>query len=313
MCPFFVGHINPGLPKMAPWSFRSMAENIRLGRITKPDGAFCGTKRRPADYRGRRQRTWGRDSVTEKPVSQRIREWLVLGLKNGNANRMPVLLLGIITLGVYAFIQIADEMAEGEIRNLDETLFLMMRVPGDPSRSIGPEWLQETALEVTAVGGYPLIMLTLAAVSGFFIVTKRYGAALYVVLSVGSGALLSYTLKKFYARPRPDLVDHLDTVHTASFPSGHAMVTTVAYLTLAAIVISYLETRRARAYVITVAVLVAVMVGVSRVYLGVHWPSDVAAGWALGAAWASFSWLVVHMLQRHNGRPARWLDQSPQN
>ncbi|WP_417436384.1 phosphatase PAP2 family protein [Hoeflea sp.] len=251
--------------------------------------------------------------MTEKPVSQRIREWLVLGLNNGNANRMPVLLLGIITLGVYVFIQIADEMAEGEIRNLDETLFLMMRVPGDPSRSIGPEWLQETALEVTAVGGYPLIMLTLAAVSGFFIVTKRYGAALYVVLSVGSGALLSYTLKKFYARPRPDLVDHLDTVHTASFPSGHAMVTTVAYLTLAAIVISYLETRRARAYVITVAVLVAVMVGVSRVYLGVHWPSDVAAGWALGAAWASFSWLVVHMLQRHNGRPARWLDQSPQN
>lgn len=235
-------------------------------------------------------------------ISERLRSWLVRGLKNGNANRLPVFLLGVLTLGVYGFIQIADEMAEGEIRNLDETLFLMMRVAGDPSRSIGPGWLQETALEVTAIGGYPLIILTLAAVSGFFIVTERYGAALYAVLSVGSGALLSYSLKQYYARPRPDLVDHLDTVHTASFPSGHAMVTTVAYLTLAAIVIGYLETSRARAYVLSVAVLVAVMVGVSRVYLGVHWPSDVAAGWALGAAWASFSWLVVHMLQRRRGK-----------
>lgn len=240
--------------------------------------------------------------MADRKISETLRDWLVRGLKNGNANRLPVFLFGILTLGVYGFIQIADEMAEGEIRNFDETLFLMMRVAGDPSRSIGPAWLQETALEVTAIGGYPLIILTLAAVSGFFIVTKRYGAALYAVLSVGSGAALSYTLKQYYARPRPDLVDHLDTVHTASFPSGHALVTTVAYLTLAAIVIGYLETRRARAYVISVAVLVAVMVGVSRVYLGVHWPSDVAAGWALGAAWASFSWLVVHLLQRRNGR-----------
>lgn len=240
--------------------------------------------------------------MTDRMISGTLRDWLVRGLKNGNANRLPVFLLGILTLGVYAFIEIAEEMAEGEIRSLDETLLLMLRVPGDPSRSIGPAWLQETALEITAIGGYPLIMLTLAVVSGFFIITKRYGAALYAVLSVGSGAVLSYSLKQYYSRPRPDLVDHLDTVHTASFPSGHALVTTVAYLTLAAIVIGYLETRRARAYVLAVAMLVAVVVGVSRVYLGVHWPSDVAAGWALGAAWASFSWLVFHMLQRRKVR-----------
>ena len=183
---------------------------------------------------------WGRDCVTDTPISQRLRAWLVRGLKNGNANRMPVLLLGIVTLGVYAFIQIADEMAEGEIRNLDETLFLMMRVPGDPARPLGPDWLQETALEITAIGGYPLIMLTLAA-----------------------------------------------------------------------IVIGYLESARARAYVLGVAVMVAVMVGVSRVYLGVHWPSDVAAGWALGAAWASFTWLIVHMLQRRKARGLPWQTREP--
>jgi len=242
--------------------------------------------------------------MADRMISETLREWLARGLKNGNANRLPVFLMGILTLGVYGFIEIAEEMAEGEIRWIDEKLFLMLRAAADPSQPLGPAWLQETALEVTAIGGYPLIIFTLAAVSGFFIVTKRYGAALYAVLAVGSGALLSQTLKQYYGRPRPDLVDHLDVVHTASFPSGHALVTTVAYLTLAAIVIGYLENKRARAYVLSVAVLVAVMVGVSRVYLGVHWPSDVAAGWALGAAWASFSWLVVHMLQRRKRRGA---------
>lgn len=240
--------------------------------------------------------------MADNKTSRTLRDWLARGLKTGNANRLPVFLLGIVTLGVYGFIEIADEVAEGEIRTFDETLFLMFRAAGDPSRLLGPEWLQETAIEVTAVGGYPLIVLTLAAVSGFFAVTRHYGAALYVVVSVGSGALISYTLKQYYARPRPDLVDHLDTVHTASFPSGHALVTTVAYLTLAAIVIGFLDDRRARAYVLSVAMLVAVMVGVSRVYLGVHWPSDVAAGWALGAAWASFSWLIFHMIQRRSKR-----------
>ena len=247
--------------------------------------------------------------MAESNITETLRDWLVRGLKTGNANRLPVLLLGIITLGVYGFIEIADEVAEGEIRHFDEALFLMFRVAGDPSRALGPAWLQETAVEVTAVGGYPLIVLTLAAVCGFFIVTRHYGAALYAVASIGSGALISYTLKQYYARPRPDLVDHLDTVHTASFPSGHALVTTVAYLTLAAIVVGYLETARARIYVISVAVLVAVMVGVSRVYLGVHWPSDVAAGWALGAAWASFSWLIFHMLQRRDLRTRKWQTQ----
>ena len=242
--------------------------------------------------------------MTGRMIAETLRDWLARGLKNGSANRLPVLLFGILTLGVYGFIEIAEEMAEGEFRNFDETLLLSLRVQGDPATPLGPRWLQETALEVTAIGGFPLIILTLAAVTGFFLVTRRYGAAIYAVLSVGSGALLSQMLKQYYARPRPDLVDHLDAVHTASFPSGHALVTTVAYLTLAAIVIGYLETRRARAYVLTIAVLVAVMVGVSRVYLGVHWPSDVAAGWALGAAWASFSWLIMHLLQRRSKRTA---------
>ena len=237
--------------------------------------------------------------------SNRVTQWLAKGVRTGNAHRLPVVLLAIVALGVFVFIQIADEMAEGELRKFDESLLLSMRIAGDPSQTWGPAWLQETAVEITSIGGYPLIMLTFAAVAGFFIVTRRYGAAAYAVLSVGSGALLSQMLKQYYGRPRPDLIDQLDTVHTLSFPSGHALVTTVAYLTLASLVTGFLTDRRARVYVISVAVFVAVIVGVSRVYLGVHWPSDVAAGWALGAAWASLSWLILHFINHYNNGRAK--------
>ncbi|WP_139112478.1 phosphatase PAP2 family protein [Hoeflea olei] len=231
-----------------------------------------------------------------------MRGWLVEGIRTGNAHRLPVVLFAVLTLGVYVFIEIAEEMAEGEMRRIDELLFLSFRVPGDPSTPLGPAWLQETAVEVTSIGGYPLIILTLAAVTGFFLVTRRYGAAAYAVLSVGTGALLSQVLKQYYGRPRPDLVEHLDTVHTLSFPSGHALVTTVAYLTMASLVIAHVQDRRVRAYVLFVAICAALLVGVSRVYLGVHWPSDVAAGWALGAAWASLSWLILHLLVQRRKR-----------
>lgn len=240
------------------------------------------------------------ERMTRYLQSDRILGWLAKGVRTGNVHRLPVVLVATLTLGVYVFIELAEEMAEGEIRRIDEMLFLSLRVAGDPSIPLGPAWLQETAVEITAIGGYPLIILTLGAVAGFFIVTRRYGAAAYAVLAVGSGALLTQTLKQYYGRPRPDLVDHLDTVHTLSFPSGHALVTTVAYLTMASLVIGFLNARRARIYVLSVAIFVAFIVGISRVYVGVHWPSDVAAGWALGAAWASLSWLILHFITQRS-------------
>ncbi|WP_295814949.1 phosphatase PAP2 family protein [uncultured Nitratireductor sp.] len=214
----------------------------------------------------------------------------------------PALLLLVLTLGTFAFLAIADEVAEGEIEALDERVLLSMRNPMDASDPLGPPWLEETALEITAIGGYPVIVMSLLVVTGLLVVARRYGAAIYALFSVGSGALVSYTLKNYYERPRPDIVEHLDVIHTASFPSGHATVTTVAYLTLAALVTRFFPDWRVRLYVLAVAVFVSFLVGVSRVYLGVHWPSDVAAGWALGAAWASFTWLCLSLLALYRGK-----------
>lgn len=227
---------------------------------------------------------------------------VVKGMRENRTAVVPVTLVAIAAIGVFSFLSIADEVAEGEIAAADTWLFNLFRSVSDPSLPLGPPWLPEAAAEITALGGYPVIVLTVLAVVGLLLVTRRYGPALYTVFSVGTGALASHVLKEFYERPRPTLVEHLDIVHTASFPSGHAMVGTVAYLTLAALVTRFVTDWRVRVYVVSVALLLAVMIGLTRVYLGVHWPSDVAAGWALGVAWASAAWLVPSLVTRLRGR-----------
>lgn len=227
---------------------------------------------------------------------------LVEGMKQRRAALLPAILIVIVAGGIFIFFDIAHEMAEGELRHIDHRIFLLFRNPADISDPLGPDWLSEAALEVTAIGGYPLITLTVGIVTGLLLVLKRYGPALYTVLSIGTGALLSQALKGYYDRPRPDIVKHLDVVHTASFPSGHALITTLAYLTLAALVIRFVDDWRARVYVVAVAVFIALIVGLSRIYLGVHWPTDVAAGWAIGAAWAGLTWLAVSALQFYRGK-----------
>ncbi len=233
---------------------------------------------------------------------------LVRGMREYRTAVVPVTVLAILASGVYAFFSIAHELAEGELRQMDEFLFLIFRNASDVSDPLGPPWLEEAAAEITALGGYPVVMLAVTIVVGLLLVTRRFGPALYTVISVSSGAAVSQVLKNYYQRPRPDLVAHLDIVHTASFPSGHAMVSTVAYLTLAALVARFFDDWRVRVYVIAVAVGLAVLIGVTRIYLGVHWPTDVAAGWALGTAWAGLAWLIPSLImfwrRRRAGSPA---------
>jgi undecaprenyl-diphosphatase len=128
-------------------------------------------------------------------------------------------------------------------------------------------------------------------------VGKRATALLVLVAIVG-GTLLSHGLKLGFERPRPDLVPHATRVYTASFPSGHAMLSAVTFLTLGALLARAEKSRRVSAFIMTLAIIVTLMVGVSRVYLGVHWPSDVIAGWSVGAAWAALCWFVALQLQR---------------
>lgn len=214
-----------------------------------------------------------------------------------NALTLSALFLGVSLFGGTCFLMIAHAVSAGRLRQFDEYFLLFFRNSADTARGIGPAWLQETLVEITSLGGYPIVILTLIAVVSLLLLTRRIALALYTFFSVGLGWLLSHFLKQLYDRPRPDLVPYLDKIHTASFPSGHAMMSTVIYLTLATLVIRCFEDMRVRAYAVCLAIFLAGIIGISRVYLGVHWPSDVLAGWALGAAWVSFTWLVAIGIQ----------------
>jgi undecaprenyl-diphosphatase len=201
----------------------------------------------------------------------------------------------------WAFLAVGGEMREGETLALDRRILLAFRSPGDPGDPIGSRSLQEAMRDVTALGGFTVLTLvTIVAVLAFLLHGKRRHA-LVLAATVLAGQVCANNLKTLYGRPRPDLAPHGVYVYSASFPSGHSMLSATVYLTLAMLIAS-LEPRRAtKALVFSVAVLVMTAVGVSRIYLAVHWPSDVLAGWCAGAALALAAWSVLLWLERGSG------------
>jgi undecaprenyl-diphosphatase len=207
------------------------------------------------------------------------------------------LALFIMGLGVFAFIGIADEVLEGDTLRLDRWLLLALRTTGDPGDPLGPPWVEEMLRDFTALGGFGVLsLLTLASVGYLWLLDLRR-VALFVFLAIVGGLLLTLALKSGFDRTRPDLVSHGSMIYTSSFPSGHSMLSAVVYLTGGALLAVVHTARRVRIYLIGCSVLATLLVGVSRVYLGVHWPSDVLAGWAAGAAWAAACWLAAQWLQ----------------
>jgi undecaprenyl-diphosphatase len=199
----------------------------------------------------------------------------------------------LVAIAVWLFANVADEVLEGEADPIDRRILTFLREPDDPAEPIGPAWLEVAAEEITALGSGTVLTLLTAGVCGLLWLRGSGRSALFVLVAVAGGTLLSSGLKAAFSRPRPDIVPHLTHFGEASFPSGHAMLSTVAYLTLGALMAAIEQRRRVRAYIIAMAVLTAALVGATRVYLGVHYPTDVAAGWALGVAWAVGCWGVA--------------------
>ncbi len=215
-----------------------------------------------------------------------------------NVEMGSLVLLALIVCAVWGVAELTDEVVEGSTRNLDHDILLLLRTPGDLSKPIGPPWLEEAGRDLTALGGtFVLAGATLLA-GGFLLMRRQIGSLVYLLVATGGGIALSSVAKEFFDRPRPDLVSHGSIVYTASFPSGHSMMAAVAYLTLGVLISRALPERRQKAYVLGIAITLTILVGVSRVYLGVHWPTDVAAGWLAGAAWAVTCVLVARLLAR---------------
>jgi len=206
--------------------------------------------------------------------------------------------IGLLGASLWLFISIAGAVVEGETTAWDRRLLLALRNAADPAMSWGPPWVQEMARDFTALGGVAVLTLMTLAVIGYLLLAGKRNAAIAVFVAVAGGLILSTLLKHGFNRARPDLVPHGSVVYTTSFPSGHSMMSAITYLTLGAMLARVENSIRIKIYLLTVAAFLTILVGVSRVYLGVHWPTDVAAGWAVGAAWALLCSLVMRRLQR---------------
>lgn len=214
-------------------------------------------------------------------------------------SRLAAIAVSLLCLASLAgFVVLAVYVQGGEVHRLDQQLLRAMRSASDVKDAIGPVWFEEMVRDVTAFGGTGPLAFIVLAVTGYLVVTGRPRTALLLVLVIVGGTALSFGLKAIIARPRPDLVPHGARVLTDSFPSGHATLSTVAYLTLASMLARVQSGRLARVYLVFLGLTIALAVGMTRVYLGVHWPSDVAGGLALGLAYASFAWLLERTLQR---------------
>ena len=177
----------------------------------------------------------------------------------------------------------------------DRSIVLGLRAWG------GPPWLRFAAIDVTALGGVTVLTLVVLAVTALLLAQRLWLTALTTLTACWSVSWMVELAKWEVARPRPTIVSHLVEVEHASFPSGHAAGSAAIYLTLAALASQVMPDRRARRTLLVMAMLLVGMIGCSRVYLGVHWPSDVLAGWSFGTVWALAWWLATAGLRASVG------------
>lgn len=204
--------------------------------------------------------------------------------------------IGLIA-ALLLFVAIADEVREEEHLPIENAIMRAFRT-GDPPRPIGPHWVADAARDVTALGSVAVLSGIVALTVGYLWLSRRRAAAVFVTIVSLGGLGVNAVLKATFDRERPDIVLRLVEIDSFSFPSGHAMSSATIYLTLAVLLTRLASQRRRKLYILGAALLLTLAVGFSRVFLGVHYPSDVIAGWAAGLAWAQLCWLVAHWIGR---------------
>src|SRR4051794_36521751 len=230
-------------------------------------------------------------SPTERPIRNRL-----LALWHELQSHIEVrLLIGILLIGSasWLFIFISEEVVEGDTRAMDERILLAMRNPADHADPLGPPWLEEMGRDFTALGGIGVIGIVTVVTTLYLALARRWSTLSLFLIVVAGGLFFNQILKAGFNRPRPDLVPHGMVVYQASFPSGHAMLSASVYLTLGALLARLQKQRSQAILIMSTAILVTVLVGISRIYLAVHWPSDVLAGWVAGALWATLCWVAA--------------------
>ncbi|MFT3724242.1 MAG: phosphatase PAP2 family protein [Hyphomonadaceae bacterium] len=211
--------------------------------------------------------------------------------------------LAIIAAAVLAFASIADEMSEGDAHGFDMAVLQALHPDAaNPSDPVGPQWIDHAAADLTALGSVSVLAALSIGAAGFLAFHRKWIEAAIIAIAFGGGLTISQALKGAFGRERPPEVYRAAEILNASFPSGHALLSAVVFLTLGAMLAQAAKGRAARVYVMSVAIALTLLVGLTRIYLGVHWATDVLAGWAAGGAWATACWLGERSLKARLAR-----------
>ena len=202
-------------------------------------------------------------------------------------------LMALAALGVAGATALALTAAGSTPFAVDSDILRALRVDGDPATPIGSAHMAGMVRDLTALGSVIALTLFTAIAVLFLAVQRRWTAALTVLCVIGGGQIVSTLVKIMVGRARPDIVTHLALEVSPSFPSGHAMMSMIAYVTFAALIGWSIKSQAARIFLVLAAVALSLAIGLSRLYVGVHWPTDVLAGWCLGLAWLAIWGLVV--------------------
>ncbi|MGY2733353.1 undecaprenyl-diphosphatase [Sphingomonas sp. UYP23] len=226
----------------------------------------------------------------------------MIGRARAYARERPELVVllafALTALTLLIIFYLGSEVMEGDTKAFDIAVLTRLRhaTEGDAPWKTA---LRAAMLDLTALGDNATLVIVVAMVSGFLMLARQRQLALLLVAASATGGLLTTALKLLFDRPRPDVVAHLASFGTASFPSGHAMNSAVIYLTLAGLVALAVPTLRLRVYILCCAVALTSAIGLSRLYLGVHWTTDVVAGWIAGSGWAVLWWSIAWWFRAH--------------
>ncbi|OAO00913.1 hypothetical protein A8B75_17080 [Sphingomonadales bacterium EhC05] len=203
------------------------------------------------------------------------------------AQRTAFLIGGVSIVGIL-FLWLWSEVAAGHLEKIDNSILLALRSSSDPSILSGPDWLPDILRAITILGDSKLLIVLVILVAAYLVARRIYHSALVLLATTVGGMAIVALLKDHFNRPRPEVVEHLATQYSMSFPSGHAANSAIVYSTMAMLFTQIRPERHAGIYLVSAALLLTTSIGISRVALGVHWPSDVVAGWMFGLSWGYF-------------------------